>query len=179
MKSLILFGDSHLGRFSRRWMKMVEENVKDTVVYNCAAGGQYTSDGVKQAPLISKLKPDYVVISFGGNDSSRPKQITPKMFEENMISIIDSFKGSKIILLPCPPGFDEDPKELERWNKQITPYNEVLKKVAKNKKVNIIDSEEIYRPLLERGENYHEEGGIHMNDLGYETLTKEIIGKIK
>ena len=172
MKSLILFGDSHLGRFSRRWMKMVEENVKDTIVCNCAAGGLYAFDCINQAYLLSKLKPDYVVISLGGNDASRPKQITPKSFEESMNKIVDTFKGSKVILFPCPT-------ERESKSGDLKPYNEVLKKISKNKKIGIIDSEKVYGDLLKKNQNYHEEDGIHFNDLGYETLTKEIINKIK
>lgn len=54
-KSIVLFGDSLLGRFGKALIGKLEEAVKDITVYNCAAGGLNTEDGIRRADFIAKL----------------------------------------------------------------------------------------------------------------------------
>ena len=94
IKSVVLFGDSLLGRFGKGLMDKLEEEVGNTIVYNCAAGGLNTEDGIKRADFIAKLKPDFVTFSFGANDCMPwKKQVPEKDFEKNYDAIIKEFSG--------------------------------------------------------------------------------------
>jgi len=181
MKTIILFGDSHLGHFGWRWMSKLETKLKNSTVYNCAAGGLNTKDGIKQAPFISKLKPDYVILSFGGNDAATWKDGVPiKEFESNYNQIVESFNGSKVILFLPPPANDsKDAKGTEEYNESLLKYNKLIREISKRKKTGLIDSERIYGKLLDKGKNYHEEDGVHLNDKGYEILIKELVKQVK
>ncbi len=182
MKSVVLFGDSMFGRFSRDYILRLEESVKDITVYNCATGGFNTRDGLKRIDFISKLKADYVCLSFGANDSNpfKGQPVPLEEFEKNFISIIKSFSGSKIILFPCPPVYDpNDPAETKNFNEILAQYNSVIKDIATKTNSEFINVITIYGELLRKGENYHIEDGLHLNDLGYQKLIEELIKFIK
>ena len=182
MKSIVLFGDSLFGRFGRDCILKLENAVKNITVYNCAAGGFDTNDGLKRADFISKLEADYVCLSFGANDSSpfNGQPVPLEEFTNNLLSIIKAFNHSKIILFPCPPVHDpSDPVETKDYNNLLIKYNEVVKDVALKTASEFIDSQTIFGELLSKGENYHIEDGLHLNNLGYQKLIEELAKLIK
>ena len=180
MKSLVLFGDSLFGKCGKKDLAKFEKILRDTIVYNCAAGGQNSIDGVRQADFIAKLKADYVCLSLGANDSSLDikKNVPINCFKKNILSIIKSFKKSKIIYFLCPPALDKnDLKGTEEFNQTLEKYNDVIRQICKDNNVNVVDSDKIFGKLLKEDKNYHLEDGIHMNDLGFETMFKAIKSK--
>ena len=182
MKSVVLFGDSLFGRFGRDYILQLEETVKDITVYNCAAGGFNTRDGLKRADFTAQLKADYVCLSFGANDSSPFKgQPVPLVeFANNLTSIIQAFADSKVILFPCPPVYDpSDPAETKNFNKVLIQYNAIIKDIAIKTNSELINSENVYGELLDKDEKYHIEDGLHLNNLGYQRLIEELIKLIK
>lgn len=182
MKNIILFGDSLFGRFGRDYITQLEEAVKDITVYNCAAGGFDTRDGIKRADFIAQLKADYVCLSFGVNDSNpfKGQPVPLEEFIQKFTSIVQSFSSSKIILFPCPPVYDpKDPEGTKSFNDILNKYNEAIKDIAIKTDSEIIDSETVYGQLLKQGENYHLEDGLHLNDLGYQKLIESLARLIK
>lgn len=182
MKSVVLFGDSLFGRFGRSYILQLEEVVEHIIVYNCAAGGLNTRDGILRANFIGKLKADYVCLSFGANDSSsfNGQPVPLAEFTQNFVSIIQSFIGSKIILFPCPPVYDpNNPVETKKFNDVLSQYNSVIKDTAVKTNSSFIDSATIYGELLEKGDNYHTEDGLHLDDFGYQKLIAELAKLIK
>lgn len=177
MKSVVLFGDSLFGRFGRDYILKLENAVKNITVYNCAAGGFDTRDGIKRADYIAKLKADYVCLSFGANDCSplKGQPVSIEDFENNLLSIIQSFTGSKIILFPCPPVYD--PNDLDKsktFNDILVQYNAKIEDIALSTNSKFIDSETVYGELLDNNEDYHLEDGVHLNNLGYQKLIEEL-----
>ncbi len=182
MKTFVLFGDSLLARFGRNHILHLEEIVKDITVHNCATNGFNTRDGLKRVGLIAQLKPDFVCLSFGANDSYpvEGKFVPLPEFKNNLLLLIKNFPDSKVILFPCPPIHDpSDLKDSEEFNKVLNQYNQVIKDVGLETGASFIDSKNIYGELLKRGEAYHVEDGLHLNDLGYQVLIKELIMMIK
>ena len=170
------------GRFGRKHILGMEEALKDAVVYNCAAGGFDTRDGLKRAAFTAKLKADYVCLSFGANDSNpfkgRPVPIAE--FVDNYREIVGAFSGSRVIIFPCPPVRDfNDLKEAENFNAELVAYNAAIKILAEKTGVIWIDSQKIYGKSLAKGENYHIEDGLHLNDLGYRILIREFKKSIR
>ncbi len=181
MKHIILFGDSHFGRFGRDYMIELEEAIGGAAVYNCAAGGFNTRDGLKRVNYIAKLQPDYVCLSFGANDASPFKGQPVKLdeFKENLAAIIKAFSGAKAILFPCPPVIDEDPQEAKQFNDSLIGYNQAMKDLARETDSSFIDSETIYGAMAKQGEEYHLEDGLHLNEVGYDKLVEELAKIIK
>ncbi|MFA6585549.1 MAG: GDSL-type esterase/lipase family protein [Candidatus Paceibacterota bacterium] len=178
MKSLVLFGDSLLGRFNRDYTLQLENSIKDITVYNCATGGFNSRDGLKRANFIAKLKPDYILLSLGANDAipENNQPVSLNEFKENLISIIKAFAGSTIILFTCPyVDIVNNQEETGKFNGLLKEYNSVVKNISLEKKIHLLNSEKIYRSL----KDYHMGDGLHMNKLGYDVLIRKLTQLIK
>lgn len=176
MKKLVLFGDSLFGRFGRERIINLENAIKDYDVYNCAAGGYNSDDCVRKAPYISKLKPDVLVLSLGTNDSAPWKQIPVSTFDENLPKIFENFSSSKLVYF-LPPPVDESKTAEEKksfTNEIVKQYHDVIRQACLSHDVMVLDSWKIFMPMLEAGQDYHDEDGIHLNDLAYTTITTEL-----
>lgn len=177
-KSIILFGDSLLGRFSTSLVSKLEKAISEYTVYNFATGGLNTKGGVNQAPFIAKTSPDYIVLSFGSNDSAPWKQqIDKETFKQNLISIIESFKGSKIIFFTCPPASENTNNgKFKEFNVLVCEYNKIIKELRNIYNIEVIDSDKVFTEIYSGKDDYHKEDGIHLNADGYDVLIDEIVG---
>lgn len=176
MKKLVLFGDSLFAQVGKHRVIMFEKALPGYDVYNCAVGGWDTNDCVAKAPYISKLAPDALVISLGTNDAAPWKQVPLEKFKENIPKIFEAFNSSKIIyFLPTP--VDEVKianSDAKRSIKDIKEYHDAAKAVCEAHGVDYIDSFTIFKPLLDSGQEYHIEDGVHFNDFAYEIISREL-----
>lgn len=176
MNKLILFGDSLLNSFNSVMCQAIERQTNYDI-YNCAVGGWNTEDGNKKAPYIAQLRPCGVIFSFGTNDAAPWKQIAAEQYKANLKNIFDSFNESKKFFL-LPPPINEsqlEPRENQRTNILQKQYADAAKAIAISNSVKIIDSWAIFKPMLESGQDYHDEDGVHFNDFGNQTLVGEIV----
>src|SRR3989344_7377714 len=90
MKKLILFGDSLLANVNNYYASVIESKA-GVEVYNCATSGWNTDDGAKKSRYFSTLKPDFILISFGTNDSGSRNPVNLEKFRENLQTISDNF----------------------------------------------------------------------------------------
>jgi lysophospholipase L1-like esterase len=180
-KKLVLFGDSLLGCFGKDLIRQLEAKVPRTDVYNCAAGGLNSDDGVQKAAYIAKLEPDYVILSFGANDAAPwKKQVSLEQFNKNMDTIMRVFRGSKIIVFLTPPVNDpNEPEETKRYNDLLDQYSAVSKKVCQKHSVRYVDSPTVYGNLLKSGNDYHMGDGVHLDEKGYEVFIDQVAKVIK
>lgn len=176
MKKLILFGDSLFGQLGKHRIIQMEKALEDYDVYNCAAGGWDTHDCLGKAPYIAKLEPDVVVISLGTNDAAPWKQIPLDIFTSNLPRLFAAFSNSKIVYF-LPPPVDES--KLLDYKKTLT--NEIMSQycdsariICENNGVSVIESWDVFKPMLDGGQEYHVEDGIHLNDLAYEIISKKL-----
>ncbi len=175
-KKVILFGDSLLANFYDTNAQEVEQGA-GMEVYNCATSGWSTEDGVKKSEYIARLKPDFVVFSFGTNDSGARKHVELNNFVSNLQKISETFSCSKKIYFIAPPV---DEKSTDHFtNETIKKYAETTKEFAKKEGSQVIDSWKVFPAMLESGVDYHEEDGVHFSDEGLEKLAEEIISAIK
>ncbi len=176
MKKLVLFGDSLFAQAGKHRVIIFENALPGYDVYNCAAGGWNTNDCVKKAPYIAKLKADVVVISLGTNDAAPYKQVPIDEFISNIPPILGAFKDSKIIWhLPTPVDQTKSNtfgKEIP--NDVVKKYHDAAKKVCEEHGVEVIDSFSIFKPMLDAGEVYHNEDGVHYIDKTYEIIAQEL-----
>lgn len=176
MKKLILFGDSLFAQAGKHRVVMFEDALPGYDVYNCAVGGWNTNDCVKKAPYISKLEADVVVISLGTNDAAPYKQVPIDEFVANIPKILEAFKESEVIwYLPTP--IDQTKSNTFGKvipNEVVKEYHDAAKKVCEESGIKVINSFAIFKPMLDAGETYHSEDGVHYIDKAYEIIAREL-----
>lgn len=168
-KSVVLFGDSGLGRFNRDRIRKLEKASGNVDVYNCAVGGLNSRDGLEMASFIAKLEPDIVAFSFPANDIA--DGISIEETKMDMLGIIKAFKKSKIILF-LYPNADERFREIPSFNERMAEYNLLLKELADLCGAKTIDGPQAYGKIKKE---YHEDDGIHLNEYGYDILIGEMV----
>lgn len=174
--NIVLFGDSHLGRFGKNSTEQLEKLVENSTVYNCSAGGFTSIDGAKRAQFIGALTPDVVVFSYGGNDVAPWKNVTPKaLYLENMKEIFKAFPSSKKILFASPDVKVADPDQTNKYNSTIREYRDALTPVCDELSVLVIDGN---LAVSGRGEKYHDDDGVHMDDVAYEKVVQAFAATI-
>jgi lysophospholipase L1-like esterase len=175
MKNLVLFGDSMLGCFGTNLIKKLESSVDDLHVHNCAVGGATTEDGLRKVKYIASLKPDIVLLSFGINDIFQTKKL-PNEFLNNLIKIISTFKGARIIIWLTPKANDiNDVEGTIKFNSDILRYHDEIRKYCQLNKIESIDSLNHYKIEVGKKDQYHEDDGIHLTDDGYEPLVSSLV----
>ncbi len=181
MKKLVLFGDSLFAQAGKPRVIMFEEALPNYDVYNCAVGGWNTNDCVKKAPYIAKLEADVVVISLGTNDAAPYKQVPIDEFEANIPKILKAFEKSEVIWYLPTPIDQTKSKTFGKVipNEVVKEYHDAAKKVCEEKGIKVIDSFSIFKPMLDAGEIYHNEDGVHYIDKAYEIIAKELSSLLK
>ncbi len=166
--NIVLFGDSHLGRFGKNPTEKLEQLIDNSIVYNCSAGGFTSVDGAKRAELISTLNPDIVIFSYGGNDVAPWKPIVlQEEYLQNMRKIFEAFSDSRKILLISPDVKLADPLQTDEFNNSLHEYRDAQIGICNEFNVSVIDGNEIVETL---GEDYHEDDGVHMNEAAYKLV---------
>lgn len=176
MKKLILFGDSLFAQADKHRILLFEEALKDYDIYNCAVGGWDTNDCVKKSPYISQLKPEVVVISLGTNDAAPWKQVPIEKFIENIPEIFKTFSNSKIVYFLPTPVDEAKTKSVGKGllNEHIKPYHDAAKNVCEEQGIAYINSFAVFKSMIDAGQEYHNEDGIHFENIAYEIIAKEL-----
>ncbi|MBF8184279.1 hypothetical protein ITP53_00650 [Nonomuraea sp. K274] len=163
IRDLMLFGDSMLARFTKARIRHLERELHGTAtVYNCAAGGWDSSDGVRCAPMLARPGWDVVVVSFGANDCAPWKRVPIDRFAENIDAIAEAFDGAHLVAF-LPPVMQEivRPGLGSRTNRELDAYREVLRAAVGADAC--LDTDQILNGGLE-------EDGLHLTGDAYTLL---------
>ena len=141
------------------WGEMFGKHFKDgkVTIENRAQNGRSTktfiSEGRWQKILDDMQKGDWVFVQFGHNDSSMEKgerYAPPKMYRANLIKFIDEVKAKKANIVLLTPvvrrRFDKDGKFFDSHGE----YPDIVRSVAKDKKVPLIDMQKKTETLVVR-----------------------------
>jgi lysophospholipase L1-like esterase len=174
--NIVLFGDSHLGRFGKLLCEQLEGLVEESTVYNCSAGGFTSADGAKRADYIAKLNPDVVVFSYAGNDVAPWKDVVPKeAYLQNMRKIFNAFPNSKKVLFTSADVAVADSAQAHEYNSALHAYREALAPICEELSVFIVDGGKAVSSL---GKDCHVEDGVHMNDEAYAKVVEALAAAI-
>lgn len=129
-------------------------DTSNTVVYNVAQNGRSTrtfmEEGRWASVLDSLQEGDLVLIQFGHNDEvpTKPQATSEKVFQKNLAKYISDTKAKKAIPVLITPAarrsFNVEGK-LEDTHKV---YSELVRKVARKKKVHLIELDGKSQDLL-------------------------------
>lgn len=118
-KTLLVLGDSLSAEYGLTrgsgWVALMEKKLQENkialTVINASVSGETSSGGKTRLPsLLTKHKPDYVIIELGGNDGLRGLPLNA--FQANMQAMISAAQqsGARVLLLGMliPPNYGRD-----------------------------------------------------------------------
>ena len=136
--TIIFFGDS----ITKGYVPFLEKKLKtkfskvNMVLIDEGVSGETSGDGLKRIDRVIEAKPDLVVIGFGMNDLN--KDVPVDNFKENLIKIVENLETHHIrcILATFNPSYGD---KLFRAKKRSTTYNNVIRKISKEKGTKLAD----------------------------------------
>lgn len=150
----------------------------ETRVVNAGIGGHKSNDMLARLDEdVLKHKPTWVSVSCGVNDVWHGEKGVPLPdYKKNMTEIVDRClkTGAKVLLLTATPIF-EDVNSSE--NMKLAPYNEFLRKLAKQKKILLCDlNQEFSRwySLKLNDKKLMTTDGVHMNPRGNRLMAIQV-----
>jgi PelA/Pel-15E family pectate lyase len=162
-KVLIIVGDSTVCNWPeddvrRGWGQFVQDYFTDNFkVINKARSGRSTKTFIQQGlwKEILDLKPDYVLIQFGHNDShapERPEATDANMdYQDYLRQYIEESRQIGAIPVLVTPMYRRKFDEQGNIHDNLLPYANAMKQVAKEKNVPLVDlnaaSEKLYLQL--------------------------------
>ncbi|MDT2596524.1 SGNH/GDSL hydrolase family protein [Enterococcus dongliensis] len=186
MKKIVLFGDSLLAGVMKgepseilnRYIldELTEMGFPGYEVVNLGKRGESSTDGLARVDEAVEAQGDFVVISFGTNDSLRQKN-TVEVFGENIKEMIESFDASKVILLTT--GYLNTAIITMGDNNRQQRYVQKAKQVAEDIGVNVIDLYHHLTVYPKPNEFIQTFDGIHPSTEGYHFLGALIARDIK
>ena len=158
---IVLCGDSTMCEYplekpERGWGMLVQGWFDDSVkVTNLARGGRSTKTFMKEG-LWKKaldLKPDFVFIQFGHNDSHAPEKPEATNaatdYKENLRRYIDEARAVNVKPILITPMVRRVFKADGKLANELQPYADAMKEVAAEKKAPLIDLHTSSKALVE------------------------------
>ncbi|MGX7204801.1 SGNH/GDSL hydrolase family protein [Enterococcus pingfangensis] len=186
MKKIVLFGDSLLTGFMDGktsdilaeyiLAELTEMGFPGYELVELGKCGESSSDGLARIDEAVEAEGDFVVISFGTNDSLRQKN-TLEAFGENIKEMIESFDASKVILLTT--GYLNTDISADGDNERQQRYAQKAKQIAQEAGVNVIDLYHHMTVYPKPNEFVQAFDGIHPSKEGYHFLGALIARDIK
>ncbi|MHC4871075.1 MAG: SGNH/GDSL hydrolase family protein [Planctomycetota bacterium] len=189
LKRIVCFGDSitACSNFSEKykWPVILQRHLDDShpgkfEVFNRGVGGSTTFDGMTRLNNILSLKPSYVIVEFGFNDSvmlintDKPK-VSIEEFTRNLEQFYRSFKKIKaetVFILNHPTkhrllkGVVNPRSSYEDIMKK---FNSAIRKTAAKFKAPLIDMpKEMKRRKISMKDFLDPNDGIHLSPAGCE-----------
>jgi lysophospholipase L1-like esterase len=167
--TIVLFGDSMLGRYTRPRIEQLEQRVgQGAVVVNCAAGGWTSDEGLRRAALVARIRPDVVVLSFGANDCRPDLRVDRARFGANLTAITAAFRpGTAVGFLP-PSMIEQDGVGPGgRTNADLAGYRDLLADAVRGR---VLDTDAALGPMSAAGTPVHEDG-LHLTGAAYRLVT--------
>lgn len=166
-KSLVIIGDSTVcdwpeNDVRRGWGQFIQDYfTKSMVVFNKARSGRSTKTFISEGlwKEVLAMKPDYILIQFGHNDSHDPQNPESTNaqtdYQEYLRQYIDEARQIGAIPVLVTPMYRRKFDSAGRIQDNLLPYAEAMKKVAEEKNVPLVDlnsaSEKLYLELGPKG----------------------------
>jgi acyl-CoA thioesterase-1 len=187
---VLVYGTSlSSGGHGKAWMQAVADYFNNKYgdhlrYFLVGKGGMWSTWGVQhlEDSVIAK-KPDAVIIEFGINDAFHKYQTSPELARLNLEYMVDRLKlaypSCEIILqvMNMPVG------KSAGFRPNLDAYYDMYRKVAKKRKLLLIDHYPNWQKILDKGETEflkHVPDGIHPNDeSGKEIIAPFIIQQLE
>ncbi|MGK0606135.1 SGNH/GDSL hydrolase family protein [Enterococcus gilvus] len=186
MKKIVLFGDSLLaGVMNGETSDILDTYIIDELtemgfpgysIVKLGKRGETSSDGLARVEEAVDAEGDFVVISFGTNDSLTHEN-SLEAFGENLKEMIESFDASKVILLTT--GYINTAVYTAGDNERQQLFAQMAKMVAAESGVNVINLYHHMTVYPKPNEFVQSYDGLHPSEEGYHFLGALIARDIK
>ncbi|QDT33505.1 GDSL-type esterase/lipase family protein [Thalassoglobus polymorphus] len=155
-------------------------------VFNVGIGGERTDQALKRLNDVIDLKPDYVTVMYGTNDSYVDKgktasRISVEAYRENLNQIV-----SRLLELGITPVLMTEPRWAdggyangigEHPNLRLTPYMQACREVAQAWRVPLVDHFQAWTVAKEKGTHLKDwtTDGCHPNPTGHAEIAQEVL----
>lgn len=189
-QTVVVYGTSlSSGGHGKAWMQAVADYFNDKYgnhldYYLAGKGGMWSTWGIQhlEDSVITK-KPDAVIIEFGINDAFYKYETSPELAQLNLEYMIDriqlAYPNCEIILQVMNMPI----RKSAGYRPNLTAYYNMYRKVAKKRKLLLIDHYPNWQEILDKGETEflkHVPDGIHPNDAsGREIIAPFIINQLE
>ena len=170
---ILCFGDSltrgYVPAFERRFRQSHPEI--QAIIVNAGAGGETSREGLRRLPHLIEERPHVVLIGFGMNDQA--KGVTTVEMANNLSNMIAAFEeiGARVLLLTINPVLGAPG---DCGNARIDAYNQVIRDVAWEKRVRIVDVGSMWKREISPWAKGLRDS-CHPNDLGNEVYCKALL----
>jgi polygalacturonase/lysophospholipase L1-like esterase len=160
IKTLVIIGDSTVCNYPkesgrRGWGQFIQNYFSDSlVVVNMARSGRSTKTFIQEGlwKEVLDLKPDYILIQFGHNDSHAPEK--PEStdaqtdYQDYLRQYVDESRRIGAVPVLVTPMYRRVFDDSGHIRDNLLPYADAMKQVAKGKNVPLVDlnsaSEKLY-----------------------------------
>lgn len=166
------------------WPAMLQDSINrmypnSVEVINAAQSGMWSTWGVQNLDArVLEKHPDMVLIEFGINDAYLPYKTSVETCRINVEYMIDriqeSYPDCEIVLqvmnMPIREHLESRPN--------IEQYYDIYRKIARKRKLKLIDHYSYWTEVLEQGEEHfrtYVPDGLHPKKLAWETYTVPFI----
>lgn len=162
-----------------RWPNILTEKLRSdgvdiVLIKNLAVSGWTTQDTLDlEIPELEKLKPNFVTILIGANDSFRGMEV--EVFRQNFINILDKTQEvlpdpKKVVVLTIPNYAASPQGKIYGANKDtekdIQKYNNVINEEADKRGIKVVDLFKLTADFSEP--SYFIADGLHPSALQYQ-----------
>ncbi len=149
-KTIVFFGDSVTRgygvdstkeSFFARIEKIMGSGLYGPVrVINAGVNGDDSGEALTRVSRdVTAVNPDIAVIAFGLNDCQN-RSMNTDYFKENILNIIAAMPSKTTVLLATSNSFlDTGNSQWEDLNASLEPYMDVVREIAKERKLGLID----------------------------------------
>lgn len=177
----VAIGDSYTIGYGvsekNRWPNVLINNLKKeginiNLVANPSASGFMVRDAIEfELPEVERIKPDFVTILIGANDSFRQEET--ETYQKDLIELLDRLEkilpNPKNIILITIPDYSISPQAFglpkEELSKLIQDYNEVIKEEGNKRGLKVADIFPVSQTMIETSD--YIEDGLHPSAKGY------------
>ena len=178
---IVCFGDS----LTLRYVPVFEQKFRErypaisATIVNAGVSGETSREALRRLPSVLKERPDAVVVGFGMNDLGKEgaRHVSQPEFEGNLVQMIRETEGigARVLLLTLNPVGD---RADSAFNLRIDAFNNVIREVALEAKVRLIDVHTMWkRELVPYRKGL--EDVCHPNALGAALYARAVIQVIK
>lgn len=151
-------------------------------IHNKGVGGQNSRQGrMRFAKDVLTLKPDYVFIYFGLNDTlNEPRFLSEKEYVENLGWMVNQARSAGIKPVLCTMHRVVEEALLKRHkresygtegpNGKIERYNRALRELIKEKEVSVADFGRVVAAADQNETALVSADGVHLTSFGYKAL---------
>lgn len=176
---LLLLGDSIFGRLNDGMLSQMENLVFGLKILNSARGGMKSLDLAESGLSGQEVGANFIAISVGMNDCYHDVSVAD--FANNLDRLLDDLSNKINVLVLPPPPVDtiRHGEEGTRYNGKLKKYYIAeMSKVSNRTNVIFLDVWDDLISLMDKGIDFHEDDGVHLNQIGYEYVFSAIVKNI-